>query len=146
MSDFPPISLVVPHQEPMVLLDRIVDWAPGHIECALLVADGARFVDDGHLAAPFTIEHMAQAVAACLGYEAYRGGRGVRVGMIVACREFKALRPTASVGDDLRIRADRERGNETLSHFHCEICHEDDTFATATLTLFHGETLAKHPT
>jgi predicted hotdog family 3-hydroxylacyl-ACP dehydratase len=144
-SDFPPISLVVPHRGPMVLLDRIVDWAPGRIECALRVEDGARFVEDGRLAAPFTIEHMAQAVAACLGYEAYRGGRGVRVGMIVACREFEAFRPAASVGDDLRVRADRERGNETLSHFHCQVSNHDDAFATAILTLFHGEKLVQRP-
>ena len=64
MSDFPPIAFVVPHQGPMVLLDRIVDWAPGKIECALRVQEGARFVEDGRLEAPFTIEHMAQAVAA----------------------------------------------------------------------------------
>ncbi len=145
MSDFPPLAFVIPHQEPMVLLDRIVDWEPGRIECALRVQDGARFVDDGQLSVPLTIEHMAQAVAACLGYEAYCGGKGVRIGMIVACRSFKAFKPWASVGDDLSVRAERERGNETLSHFNCEIVHEAETFATATLTLFHGETLVEHP-
>jgi len=129
----------------MVLLDQIVEWTPGRIECALRVQDGARFVDEGLLPVPLTIEHMAQAVAACLGYEAYRGGKGVRIGMIVACRTFKAYKPAASVGDDLRIRAERERGNETLSHFHCEVVHGADTLATATLTLFHGETLVEHP-
>jgi predicted hotdog family 3-hydroxylacyl-ACP dehydratase len=68
MSDFPPIAFVIPHQEPMVLLDRIVDWSPGRIECALRVQDGARFVADGLLLVPLTIEHMAQAVAAmCTG-------------------------------------------------------------------------------
>ena len=61
MSRFPPISVVVPHQEPMVLLDRLLDWTPGQVECALIVRAGARFVEDGLLAAPFTIEHMAQA-------------------------------------------------------------------------------------
>ena len=145
MNEFPPISVLIPHQDPMVLLDQILEWEPGHIECGLLVQSKARFVEDDALAAPFTIEHMAQAVAACLGYEAYRGGRGVRVGMIIACREFKALVPAISVGSNLQIRADRERGSESLSHFHCEVRQEEDVLATATLTLFHGETLVKFP-
>ena len=141
MSDFPPIAMLVPHREPMVLLDRVVAWSPGTVECAMRVRSNARFVDDGILPAPFMIEHMAQSVAVCLGYEAYLGGRGVRVGMIVSCRAFRAHRESASAGDDLMVHANKERGNETLSHFHCEVRSGDEVFADATLTLFHGETL-----
>ncbi len=125
----------------MVLLDRMLDWAPGKTSCAVRVRPGARFVEEGLLSAPLTIEHMAQTVAACLGYEAYLGGRGVRVGMIVSCREFRAYRGSASVGDELIVHAERDRGNETLSHFRCEVRLDDEIFATSTLTLFHGETL-----
>ena len=142
MTDaFPPISTLMPHREPMVLLDRMLEWSPGKTECAVRIRPSARFVEDGQLSAPLTIEHMAQTVAACLGYEAYRGGRGVRVGMIVSCREFHAYRAAASVGDELIIRAERDRGNETLSHFRCEVRLEGEIFASSTLTLFHGETL-----
>jgi len=141
VSDFPPVALLVPHREPMVLLDRIVEWSPGYVECAMQVREGARLVDGGKLAAPLTIEHMAQSVAVCLGYEAYRGGRGVRVGMIVSCRAFDAFRDEASVGEDLSVHATRDRGNETLSHFDCEVRSQGERFSSATLTLFHGETL-----
>jgi predicted hotdog family 3-hydroxylacyl-ACP dehydratase len=129
----------------MVLLDRVLDWSPGRIECATRVRENARLVEDGLLLAPFTIEHMAQAVAVCLGYEAYRGGRGVRVGMIVSCRAFDAHMESARAGDDLVIRADRERGNESLSHFECGVQRGGEKFATATLTLFHGDTLVQNP-
>jgi predicted hotdog family 3-hydroxylacyl-ACP dehydratase len=145
MSDFPPIAMLVPHREPMVLLDRVVAWSPGHVECAMRVRSDTRFVDDGILPTPFMIEHMAQSVAVCLGYEAYMGGRGVRVGMIVSCRAFRAHSESASAGDDLMVHANKERGNETLSHFHCEVRSEDEVLADATLTLFHGETLFDDP-
>ena len=138
---FPPISTLMPHRDPMVLLDRMIDWSPGKTSCAFRVRSEARFVEEGLLSAPFTIEHMAQAVAVCLGYEAYLGGRGVRVGMIVSCREFRAFRRSASVGDELIVRVERDRGNETLSHFRCEVHLDDELFADSTLTLFHGETL-----
>ena len=143
MSEFPPIAQLMPHGEPMVLLDRILGWSPGYIECVTRVREGARFVEDGFLLAPFTIEHMAQSVAVCLGYDAYRGGRGVRVGMIVSCREFRAEIESAAVGEELLVRANRERGNETLSHFRCEVRHKGKMFANATLTLFHGEILVE---
>jgi predicted hotdog family 3-hydroxylacyl-ACP dehydratase len=141
MSDFPPVAELVPHREPMVLLDQILRWEVGEVECAMTVREGARFVEDGALLAPFTIEHMAQAVAVCLGYEAYRGGRGIRVGMIVSCREFRAHRVQAAVGDELRVHALRDLGNESVSHFQCEVQHGSELFSSATLTLFHGETL-----
>jgi predicted hotdog family 3-hydroxylacyl-ACP dehydratase len=143
MSDFPPVAELVPHREPMVLLDQILRWSVGEVECAMTVREGARFVEDGALLALFTIEHMAQAVAACLGYEAYRGGRGVRVGMIVSCREFRAHQVQATVGDELRVHALRDRGNESVSHFQCAVHHGTEPFSSATLTLFHGETLVE---
>jgi predicted hotdog family 3-hydroxylacyl-ACP dehydratase len=140
-DDYPPIAMLMPHREPMVLLDRVVAWSPGYVECAMRVREGARFVEAGRLAAPYTIEHMAQSVAVCLGYEAYRGGRGVRVGMIVSCRVFEAHRSAASVGEELIVHATRDRGNETLSHFQCEVRSQGEVLASSTLTLFHGETL-----
>lgn len=143
MSEFPPIAQIVPHREPMVLLERMLQWSPGQTECALRVRSGARFVDEDGLRAPFTIEHMAQSVAACLGYEAFLGGRGVRVGMIVSCRAFRAHMPRVAIGDELIVRARRERGNDSLSHFDCEVRRQDALFTTASLTLFHGESLSQ---
>jgi len=143
MTDFPPISVLVPHQEPMVLLDRILVWTPGRVECSLVVRKGERFVEDGLLAAPLTLEHMAQAVATCVGYEAYLDGRGMRVGMIVAIRKFSALCSAKAVGDELIVRADRDRGNDVLSHFHCEVRDAGELFTSATLTLLHSEGLVQ---
>jgi predicted hotdog family 3-hydroxylacyl-ACP dehydratase len=139
VTEYPAIAQLMPHGEPMVLLDRLVGWSPGYAECTMRVRSGTRFVDEGVLRTPFMIEHMAQSVAACLGYEAYRAGLGVRVGMIVSCRVFHAHIESAAVGDELKIIANRERGNDTLSHFQCEVRHESEAFADASLTLFHGE-------
>lgn len=143
MSEFPPIAHLMPHREPMVLLERLLSWSPGHAECGMQVRARTRLVEDDVLRAPFTIEHMAQSVAVCLGYEAYLGGRGVRVGMIVSCRTFEAHIPSVSTGDELVVKADRQRGNANLSHFDCEVRRGDALFSTASLTLFHGETLTE---
>jgi predicted hotdog family 3-hydroxylacyl-ACP dehydratase len=129
----------------MVLLDEMADWAPGRAACRMVVREQAPFVVDGELGTSMTIEHMAQAVAACLGYEAFQGGVGVRVGMIIACKRFEALVPALDVGDELVIAVERIRGNETLSHFDCHVDRRAagsshfKRAASATLTLFHAE-------
>lgn len=143
MSGYPPIAQLLPHGEAMIQLDRLVDWAPGRAECAVRVAAGSRFVVDGMLETVLLIEHMAQAVAVCLGYEAFRGGERTRVGMIVACRELQAFVPRIPVGCALRIRVARVRGNDATSQFDCVVEGEreggsGETIATATLTLVHG--------
>lgn len=150
MSEFPPIAQLLPHGEAIIQLERLVVWSPGRAECAVRVAPTSRFVADGMLETVHLLEHMAQTVAVCLGYEAYRGGESARVGMIVACRELRACVPRIPVGSALRIRVARVRGNDSTSQFDCVVEVESGTsaaagseagevqVATATLTLVHG--------
>lgn len=147
MAEYPSIAQLVPHRDPMILLDEMLDWSQGRSRCALRVREGARFVEGGVLSAPFLIEHMAQAVAVCLGYEAFRGGRGVSVGMIVSCRTFTALAGEVRVGDDLVVSAEQKRANASVSAFDCRVdrlgsegkAGEWTCIAQATLTLYHGD-------
>ena len=79
MAEYPPISELVPHSGPMVLLDAMRAWAPGEATCTMRVREGMPFVKGELFDAVALMEPMAQAVAACLGYEAFQGGEGVRV-------------------------------------------------------------------
>jgi predicted hotdog family 3-hydroxylacyl-ACP dehydratase len=137
MSDFPPIESLLPHGEAIRQLDRLVAWTPGRAECAMRVVEGSRLVADGELESVLLLEPMAQAVAACLGYEAFRAGEGVRIGMIVACRALRVFVPRIPVGAELRVRVVRVRSNDATSHFECEVLRDAEPIATATLTLVH---------
>lgn len=139
MSDYPPIEELIPHTGPMVLLDTLDHWAPGEASCSLQIREGTPFVEQGRVEGATTLEHMAQCVAACLGYEALLGGDGVRVGMIIGCKRFELHAPYLYVGDGATVHARRIRGNETLSHFDCRLDRGGEVFATAVLTLFHGD-------
>ncbi|HEX6244509.1 MAG TPA: hypothetical protein VFZ61_26505 [Polyangiales bacterium] len=140
MSSFPPLEELIPHAGPMLLLDSMTSWGEGRSSCTLCVRERAPFVDDaGEVESAVTIEYMAQAVAACLGYESLRGGGSVRVGMIIACKRFLAHADKLRVGDVLNIEAKRVRGNEMLSHFDCSVRRGAELFSEATLTLYHAE-------
>lgn len=132
---------LVPHGPPMLMLEELVSWAPGEAECRMTVRDDAPFVEEGRVDAVLTMEYMAQCVAACLGYEAFREGVGVRVGMIVAVRQMALAVPHIAAGTTLRVLAKRIRGNDVLSHFDTEVraADGDAVLATATMTLVHAE-------
>jgi len=140
MSPFPAIGELVPHQAPILALDRLLEWRPGHAVASLTIRPDNPFVHSGRLDAVTALEYMAQAVAACLGMEAYRGGGAVRVGMVIACRQMQIHRPVLELGETLTIRAEQVRGTDSLSHWDTRT---DDAagapVATATLTLVHGE-------
>lgn len=123
----------------MVLLDEMVEWEPGRAVCTMTLRSDAPFVEGAGADALATIEYMAQAVAACLGYEAYRGGAGVRVGMIIASKRFTLHRDIVPVDAHVVVSVRRVRGNELLSHFVGNVHADDALIADAQLTLFHAE-------
>lgn len=141
MSAFPPIESLVPHGEAIRELEALVEWAPGRAACRMRVSEASRLVAKGELEAILLLEPMAQAVAACLGYEAFRAGEGVRVGMIVACRALRARVASVPVGAALRIVVERVQGNDATSHFECAVLRDGESIAepiaTATLTIVH---------
>jgi predicted hotdog family 3-hydroxylacyl-ACP dehydratase len=141
MSGYPAIEELLPHSGPMVLLDAMTQWSQGAAECRLRLRDFAPFVKDGRVDSAVTVEYMAQAVAACLGYEALLGGAGVRVGMVIGCKRFEAYASQLNVGDDLTIRVKCIQGNDTLSHFDCKVMRGAETFSDAVLTLYHAPQL-----
>jgi len=85
--------------------------APGS-SCATVVL----LVQQGCVDTIATLEYMAQTIAACLGYEAFQAGAGVRVGMIVACRRMTIDRPIVAVGEQLDIGVERVRARTYVSH------------------------------
>lgn len=143
MSDttYPAIADLVPHAGAMVLLDALTHWQVGRARCAARIREHAPFVVQGSVASEVTIEYMAQAVAACLGYEAITSGGGVRVGMIIACKRFEAHADLLHVGDDLDIEVQCIQGNESLSHFDCKVVRAGALFSAAVLTLYHATSL-----
>jgi predicted hotdog family 3-hydroxylacyl-ACP dehydratase len=135
---FPPIEELVPHAGAMVLLDAMTAWRSGYARCIGQVRAGTPFERYGQVESVVTIEYMAQAVAACLGYEALVSGGGVRVGMIIGCKRFEAHADVLRVHDQFSIDVQCVQGNDTLSHFECRLQRSSERFADAVLTLYHA--------
>ena len=139
MTEYPPIGDLVPHEPPILALEALTEWEPGKATCAVQVREGAAFVENHQLTTLMSIEYLGQAVAACLGYEAYQGGEGVRVGMIIGCRKLELRREFFRVGEKLDVQVHKVRGDETLSRFSGSVRAGEEVVAEAELTLFHAE-------
>jgi predicted hotdog family 3-hydroxylacyl-ACP dehydratase len=145
MSGLPPVADAVPHAPPMLALDELVDWAPGHIVCRLVVREGGPFVGAAGVDGVWTLEYMAQAVAACLGCEALQAGSEIRVGLVVACRSMSIERALVPLGTELTVAAARVRGSESASLFETEVRDADGLVARAVMTVVHREGAAATP-
>ena len=140
MNRFPPVEDLVPHAASTLAIDELVDWSEGKTHVRLVVRDGGLLVRDGGVHTAVTLELMAQAVAACLGYDAFLHGGGVRVGMVVACRKFAIARARIDVGEQLDIHVVRLRGTDDASTFEAEV-HDGNgaLVSSAVMTLVHGD-------
>lgn len=139
MDRYPAIEKLVPHGLPMRALDALEQWEPGRATCRVRIREGMPFVGDEGIASVVLLEYMAQAVAACLGHEAYRAGDGVRAGMIVGVRKMTLHHPHIPVDTDIRITVQRLTGTEEASTFSAEAHIADTLVAQARLTLFHAD-------
>ncbi len=139
MRELPPVADLVPHAPPTLALERLLSWSPGFARARLVVREGQLFVQDGRVAGIYLLEYLAQAVAACLGCEAFHADGSVRVGMVVGCRSMTLTRASLAVGSELLLEVRRVRGSDSASLFETEASDERGVIARAVLTLIHAE-------
>ena len=98
-----PVEKLIPHQKPMCLVDRLVEFKDqgGTVEARVL--PGQILVDDdGRLETLAVAEMIAQAYAAVKGYGDRIAGRPVGQGFWVGIRTIQ-FHQAVFAGDDLRI-------------------------------------------
>lgn len=143
----PEIDTLLPHADPMILLDRVCEADAESLTAELSITSTSLFFDEQEQAvgAWIGIEYMAQAVAAYAGYQATLKGESVRVGFLLGSRHYEAHCPQFSLGWKLQIHVQRVLQSENgLGAFECQICKvnsasDSTVLATATVTVFQPD-------
>ena len=135
MDDVPPRCCLLPHGPPMVLLDRVCEATHDTIVCAATVCDDNPFCRNGRVRAVVSLEYMAQATGAWLGYQAHLQGLPVGGGMLLGSREMKLAMEYLHVGDELVVRASHVWGHENMSNFACVLKRGASEVATASINV-----------
>jgi len=100
-----PLTALLPHQPPMLLIDRLVGCDAEHVEVELTLSPQSEFCEGGRVGAWVGLEYMAQTMAAMAGVHARLADRPPRVGLLVATREYRAQVPFFEAGQVLRVHA-----------------------------------------
>ena len=129
------VEQLLPHAEPMVLLDEILDYGGDELTAALTIRDDSHFLQSEGVPSYVGIEYMAQAVAAYGGFEALKEQRPIRVGYLLGTRKFVAKVPFFRIGDRLKVRVSVIYV-DVLSSFACQIWVDEEIVAEANLSVY----------
>lgn len=142
MTDFPPITEIVPHRAPMLLLDRVLAYDGERVVCELTLEPNSPFAqageNGGEVPAIVGIEYMAQTIAAGAGLSAHGKGAPARVGFLLGCRSLTIAVDSFRVGDRLTIEARRTWGGNDLGRFACQVRRGDEVLVEGALTVYQG--------
>lgn len=136
MTGLPPLAEVVPQRPPMILLDALLEWAPGRARCAVRLGPDSPFMEKGRVRAVVALEYMAQAAAACAGMEARQAGLEPGEGLLLGSRDLELRVGHFSAGDALEVLVEREAGDERLVSFRCRVRRGEENVAAAVLTIY----------
>ncbi|MBC3831958.1 hotdog family protein [Undibacterium amnicola] len=143
---YPPIHKLVPHQDPMVLLDSVVMADEENLCAEVTIHATSLFYDGNGVGAWVGIEYMAQAIAAHAGYLAHTRGEAVKVGFLLGTRRFESRAAQFTLGAILHVHIHRAlQGDNGLGAFECTIHdtkHPETALATATITVFQPNNVA----
>lgn len=146
-SALPEIETLIPHRDPMRLIDCVIEIENDAIATqATVPADGPFVAPDADPPGYVVIEMMAQTVGAWNGWQHRQAGREPQIGYLLGTRRFRCERATLAPGTSLRIDAQAVFSDGEMACFACTAREADGLpFAEATLNVFCPATPSKAP-
>jgi len=126
------------HDDPMILVDRVVKRLDDGVICETDITSGTLFADDKGVPAYVAIEYMAQAIGVFDGIIRKESSRKPEIGFLLGSRKFELFTNRFLFGQTLKITVKRIWDGEKVVQFDCivEDARSLDTVAKATLTVY----------
>lgn len=128
----------LPHEAPMVLLDRVLHVTEETAQCSVVVSENsvlAPFLNArGALPAWYAIELIAQTVGVWSGWHGAQSGEPPQVGMLLGARAVKCSLPEFASGSELMISVSMVLRDAKIASFEgvISIKQEEDNQQVAT--------------
>ena len=134
------IKSLIPQREPILLVDALVGVEGDMARTQLTVRRDNSFVgDDGMLAEPGLIEHIAQSASAFAGYKAMEAGASEPpVGYIGEVKKFRCFR-CPRVGEELQTTVTFGPEVGGVSLLTGETCVGEETLACTQMKIYVAE-------
>jgi len=130
-----PVSELLPHDPPMVLLDRVLSFDASTLVAEVEIRPDSVFCEDDGVPAWVGIEYMAQAVAAHAGCQGRLQGESPIIGYLLGTRSYKCLVASFAVGETLTIYVESLFVESGLGAFASRI-EMNGVLATATINVY----------
>ncbi len=114
-----PITEFIPHEPPMVLIDRVVTYEEDFIHCQVTICNNSLFCENGSVPSYVAIEYMAQAIAAWNGIMAQKVGEKPRIGFLLGSRRLELKVPSFIVGEILDVYGKAQYTDGEMASFDC---------------------------
>lgn len=117
------ISQLVPHEKPMLLIDRMVDYDEEWFKSEVEITPESEFLNDNNAVPSWVgIEYMAQTIAAYAGRISRENNEPVKIGFLVGSRKYSSTLTEFPIGMKLQVTAEKViQGDNGLSVFQCTI-------------------------
>lgn len=142
---FPPVSELLPHKPPMMLVDECLSWGEDAVSVRAVIDDKCHLFleSDGTCGSWLILELMAQTVGVFAGLKNRAQGQAPKVGFLLGTRRFETTIGRLKKGDEVIVDARCIfLGQEGLpSQFECTARMNDKVAATANLTVYEPENL-----
>tara|TARA_Y100000588_G_scaffold74222_1_gene76965 strand:+ start:56005 stop:56466 length:462 start_codon:yes stop_codon:yes gene_type:complete len=134
-----PISELLAHRPPMVLIDELIAFASDSAHCQVTITPDSAFYqrDIQGVQSYIGSEYMAQSIAAYAGAHDCQHQRGVKIGFLLGSRKIRCLKPIFKLGSTLDIYVTQVVQDESgLSVFDCAIECDNERYLEAKINVF----------
>lgn len=143
MTEYQPAASYLPHETPMVFVEKVHSVDSEGAVCEVLVhRDGvlAPFLTpQGELPAWFAIEIMAQTIGVWRGWHGVRLGHKPKLGMLLGSRGFKSTLSAYPEGSRLTVSVAMLLQDDKLASFDCRLTLDGEDVTQAKLNVYQPD-------
>ncbi|PJC85976.1 3-hydroxydecanoyl-ACP dehydratase [Vibrio sp. HA2012] len=138
MEKLPEVKDLLPHDEPMVLLNRVISVEEISIHCQADVTEANLFFDHEKRVIPayVGIEYMAQSIAAWSGYHARKRQESPPIGFLLGSRRYNTELGAFHENMVLDIFAEQVMEDSGMAVFSGRIEHNGTLIAQCQLNVY----------
>ncbi len=130
------VSELLPHDEPMILIDRLLGHDTSSVQTEVTIRDNSPFLRDGMVPAYVAIEYMAQTIAVFSGLKAKASEGTVRIGLLLGSRKLQLMTDSFAVGDCIKVTAKESYNDGSLAAFDCIATRDNCKIAEARINVY----------
>lgn len=138
MSSFPDVASLVPHEAPMILIDKLIDVDAETVHCQVLITEQSQFFEaqTKSVGAWVGIEYMAQTISAWSGYQSFLKSDRSPIGFLLGSRRYNSEVACFQQGDVLDVYGEKLMEGDGMGAFSCSIECNNRVLASAQLNVF----------